>query len=244
MSGVEKMPIKTYLTDRMRGLLNNAVSMRLFDVIDRHTDNRMSEKGMLRQAFEFQNINQVKGDYFEFGLWKGKTFCLAHRFKHQYRRNEMTLWGFDSFRGLPPIDDKKDNVWSEGEYAFGENEFRTLLQRKRFKSDEYELVPGFYQDSLTDMLHERMLGRKAAIVYIDCDLYQSTTHVLSFIKRYLVNGSIVCFDDFYCYKAAPDQGEQRALGEFLRAHPSLNFIPYMNYCPVGSSFIVRHAPDK
>jgi hypothetical protein len=54
-----------------------------------------------------------------------------------------------------------------------------------------------------------------------------------------VNGSIVCFDDYYHFKASPDQGEQRALREYLLRHPEINLLPYLDYCPTGKSFIVR-----
>lgn len=50
---------------------------RVIEVCDRRSDNRMTELGMLSQAFEFIKINQVVGDYFEFGLWRGKTFGYA-----------------------------------------------------------------------------------------------------------------------------------------------------------------------
>jgi hypothetical protein len=113
------------------------------------------------------------------------------------------------------------------------------LASRGVRSDEYEVVAGYYRDSLNDDLHRRLAGRKAAIVNIDCDLYGSTVSALSFVERYLDDGTIVCFDDFYHYKGNPEQGEQRALTGFLQAHPQLTFIPWMDFAPVGRSFIVR-----
>ena len=223
----------------VRGILDSRVALRMMEVLDARSANRMSELGMIRQAFEFKAINQVNGDYFEFGLWKGKTFCYAHSMKRRFRQKGMMLIGFDSFQGLPETDDSKDNIWDRGAFACSENELRQILHRNRFQNEEYELVGGFYEESLNEALHARLFEKKAAIIYIDCDLYISTIQVLNFIHRYLVNGSIVCFDDFFSYKGAPDQGEQKALLEFLQAHPDIEFIPYMNYSPVGKSFIVR-----
>ena len=222
-----------------RRVLDSQVVLRAIDVIDRRSANRMSELGMISQAFEFKAINQVEGDYFEFGLWRGRTFCYAHRMKHRYRQFDMMLFGFDSFQGLPETDDQKDNIWCKGAFACRENELRHILRRNGFQSDEYELVAGYYKDSLNESLHQRLSSRKAAIVYIDCDIYTSTIQALDFIHRYLVNGSIVCFDDFFNYKGARDQGEQKALSEFLQANPHIKFIPYFNYSPLGKSFIVR-----
>lgn len=231
--------VKQCLIGQAKQILDSKLVLRMLEALDARSANRMSELGMIRQAFEFKTINQVDGDYFEFGLWRGKTFCYAHSMKRRFRQDGMKLFGFDSFKGLPETDDQKDNIWSKGAFACGEMELRQILHQNGFLDKEYNLVGGFYEESLNEALHQLLMGRKAAIVYIDCDLYTSTVQVLNFIHRYLVNGSIVCFDDFFHYKGAPDQGEQKALSEFLHAHCDVKFIPYMNYSPLGKSFIVR-----
>lgn len=233
------MTLSQKVTAPIRSLVDSRIVDRLLQVFDHRSDNRMTERGMLSHAFEFKRFNEVDGDYFEFGLWRGKTFLYAHRMRRRYRQEKMLLWGFDSFEGLPGIGDERDNVWRQGQFACGEDEFRGILRRNGVRETDYQLVKGFYQDSLNEQLHTTMAGRRAAIVYIDCDLYESTKQVLAFLRRYLVNGSIVCFDDFYNYKGAPDQGEQRALTEFLAEDSRFSFLPYLDYAPLGKSFIVR-----
>lgn len=222
-----------------RQLIDRPVVSRVLEGVDLHSDNRLRERGILAQAFEFKKINEVPGDYFEFGLWRGKTFTYAHRLARRYNCNGMKLWGFDSFSGLPQIDDARDSVWSAGQFACSEGEFREILRRAGVAEKDYELVPGYYEQSLDDALHARLAGSHAAIVYIDCDLYVSTLQALNFLKRYLVNGSIVCFDDFYCYKGNPDQGEQKALREFLVNNSDIIFMQWFDYAPLGKAFIVR-----
>lgn len=212
---------------------------RIMEVLDHRSDNRMTELGMLSQAFEFIKINEVPGDYLEFGLWRGKTFGYAHRMKHRYGRHDMKLWGFDSFQGLPDTGEHHDNIWYKGQFACSRPEFEAILKSRGVQSSEYELVEGFYSESLNDVTHRRLSGRKAAIVYIDCDLYDSTVEVLDFIQPYLVNGSIICFDDFYNYKGDPEQGEQKALADFMQRETDICFISYMAYAPLGKSFICR-----
>lgn len=223
----------------LKHLLDAEWFARVMEVMDRRSDNRMAELGILGHAFEFIKINQVPGDYFEFGLWRGKTFGYAHRMKHRYKQEDMKLWGFDSFQGLPATEDHPDNIWYEGQFVCTRPEFEEILKSKRISREEYELVEGFYSESLNADLHRRLQGRNAAIVYIDCDLYASTKQVLDFIRPYLVNGTIVCFDDFYNYKGDPDQGEQKALVEFLQKERDIFFIPYLAYAPLGKSFICR-----
>ena len=100
----------------------------------------MTELGMISQAFQFAAINKVAGDYMEFGLWRGKTFCYAYRMKQRFRFNEMLLWGFDSFAGLPPVTDERDNVWQTGEFSCSEQQFREILKKRGLKTDEYSLI--------------------------------------------------------------------------------------------------------
>ena len=227
------------VSGQLKNIVNSQYFLRIMEVFDRRSENRITEFGMLAQAFEFKAINNVKGDYFEFGLWRGKTFCYAHLMKLRYRQFDTKLFGFDSFQGLPEIKDPKDNIWSQGQFACSENELRQHLKVKGFLDNEFELIPGYYENSLNDSLHKQFQNNSAAIVYIDCDLYESTIQVLNFISRYLVNGSIVCFDDYYNYKGSPDQGEQKAMSDFLQEHQKIQFIPYFDYSPLGKSFIVR-----
>lgn len=229
------------LAEWLKRFADNRIFLRAVEVLDRRSENRMTEFGMLGQAFEFIKLNAMDGDYFEFGLWRGKTFLYARHMKCRYRIREMMFFGFDSFQGLPPIDDSTNNVWAQGDFACNEPELRKILRRGGFRDHEYRLVPGFYKDSLNDNLHRQLQRRKAALAYIDCDLYESTAQVLAFLERYLVTGSIVCFDDFYLYKGSPDQGEQKALTEFLANHPNCRFIPYLDYSPAGKSFIVQRS---
>ena len=59
------------------------------------------------------------------------------------------------------------------------------------------------------------------------------------MSHFLQNGTIVCFDDYFNYKGARDQGEAQALSEFCVEHSGFEFVPYMVYSPLGQSFIVR-----
>src|SRR5262245_51170724 len=134
----------------IRRLLSSGPFLRLAEVLDRRSENRMSEFGMLAQAFEFAKINGVKGDYFAFGVWRGKTFRWAHTMKRRYRLPEMTLWAFDSFDGLPDVPDLPDNIWKQGQFACSLAEFREILASAGIRPHEYEVVAGFYAQSLDD----------------------------------------------------------------------------------------------
>lgn len=220
------------------GKLRN-IAIRLVDFLDRKAENRFWEIGMVSQAFHFAKINDIRGDYLEFGLWEGKTFMAALRCKAKFGMSSVMLWGFDSFEGLPEVSHSPDEIWKKGQFSCSEERFRGILKENGFSERDFQLVKGFYDRSLNADLHKRLAGRKAMAIYVDCDLYESTRDVLRFLPPYLQNGTIICFDDYYCYKADPQQGEQKAIREFLDQRPGITFLPYMDYGPTGKSFIVR-----
>src|SRR5260370_15640246 len=199
----------------LKRLFESAGGRYLLDRIDEISYNDMEQRGMLRRAFLFAQVNNVLGDYFEFGVYRGRSFLMAHSLKRRLKLDHMKLWAFDSFAGLPEIDDHEVNVWTKGQYACSLEEFQRIVASHAVRNDEYEIIPGFYDRTLNEALHHKLAGRKAAIVYVDCDLYSSTVPVLKFMKRYLDNGTVICFDDFYHYKGNPDQGQQKPLSKFL-----------------------------
>ena len=60
--------MNSYVVKMMRRLADTRAMGRLLEGADLRFDNRMRERGMLASAFEFKKINNVPGDYFEFGL--------------------------------------------------------------------------------------------------------------------------------------------------------------------------------
>ena len=220
-------------------LLNSSAVLRIVEVLDRRSENRVTEFGILAQAFEFIKINAVPGDYFEFGVWRGKTFGHARTMAKRYRVPALTFRAFDSFQGLPQNSEEKYGIWQQGQFACSRAEFEAILKQKGFRPGEYVLTEGFYSESLSGSLVNSLTdeGVRAAVVYIDCDLYESTRDVLNFLVSFLQDGTVVCFDDYWNYRGRADMGEQRALTEFLARQPTLRMRPYMAYSPLGMSFI-------
>jgi hypothetical protein len=88
-------------------------------------------------------------------------------------------------------------------------------------------VKGFYDQTLTGKLREQLGEKKAAVVYVDCDLYQSTVPVLEFVKDFLQRGTVIVFDDWNCFWADPEKGERRAWSEFCARYPELRFEEFV-----------------
>jgi hypothetical protein len=190
-------------------------------------------------AMRFISFNHIRGDYLEFGCFGGNTFALAYKHSLIHRIN-MHFYGFDSFKGLPePKGIDAHPQWIEGDMSMNMNDFRSRLKANGIEESKITLVPGFYKDSLTHETREKIKLRKAAVVYVDCDLYESTVPVLDFILPLLQNGTIIAFDDWFCFNGDPDRGGQKATKEFLQRNPNIKFLDYLTFGWHGKSFIAK-----
>jgi hypothetical protein len=166
------------------------------------------------------------GYYFEFGCHTGRTMRLA--WEYTGALFNWTYVGFDSFAGLPEISDiDRLPIWEEGGLATSEADFVSLVTNAGMPSDRLRTVKGFYDKSLTPAFAKTFLPRKAAVIFIDCDLYASTVRVLDFGKEFLQPGTIIVFDDWFCFYGDPERGERRAWEEFRRANPQLQFTDFV-----------------
>jgi len=195
---------------------------------------------MMRYTFlsiaRFAHINRpLYGYYFEFGCHEGRTMRLAwHHFQHLF---DWDYVAFDSFEGLPSIEGiDKLPIWEKGKLATSEESFINIVTGGGMPRKKLRTVKGFFADSLTDDLAKELLPRKAAVIYVDCDLYKSTIPVLSFVRRFLQRGTVVVFDDWNCFHGDPERGERRAWCEFLAVNPELRFEPFVS-TDIAQAFI-------
>lgn len=175
----------------------------------------------------FAKINRPTGDYyFEFGCHEANTMRMAWDCFDPLL--PFTYCGFDSFEGFPVIAEiDRQEIWQQGKCATREDAFRQLVVGHGMPAERLVTVKGFYQDSLTVQLKERLSPKKAAVIYIDCDLYESTVPVLNWVKDFLQRGSVIVFDDWFCFHGDPARGEQRAFREFRQQNPRWEFVEFV-----------------
>src|SRR5438477_10578680 len=143
---------------------------------------RLARREFFYNAFKALRFNGIDGDYAEFGSWGGMTFALAYG---ESRRHGHTarLWAFDSFQGLPQPHGAEDEhpEWRRGKMATNVDEFHAICAANGIPREAYEVVPGFYEDTLsTSSLDEEPAN--IALAYVDCDLYTSAKAVLEFLR--------------------------------------------------------------
>lgn len=178
---------------------------------------------------------KVKGDYYEFGLYAGANFYHAQQEAKRLKLTEMNFWGFDSFEGLPPVSKDEATSFVSGSYSCGLDRVKRLHEQFGYDSQRVHFIKGWFDESLTDTLAVEQGMKSAAIVLVDCDLYQSTVPVLMFIAPLLQTGTIILFDDWGCF--ADDRGEKRAFREFLFVHPEWKANHFLEYNFNGDRFL-------
>ncbi len=180
----------------------------------------------LMAAFAVQSYFQTRGDFLEFGLFRGDGLLRAHQYIasviHHYGEEraghlrDMRLVGFDSFAGLPtPSEGDAAPFMPEGHYACSREEVEARLRKGGLDLRRVALVEGFYEHSLGPETKARLGLRSASIVHIDCDYYESARRALAFVTDLLVDGTIIVFDDWWIYRGHPDRGEPRAFREWV-----------------------------
>jgi hypothetical protein len=186
----------------------------------------------------------MTGDYYEFGLYRGYTFWWAQQAALRLGNPGMRFFGFDSFEGLPEVRgaDRKAGVFFSGDYRCGRAEVERNLTDHGFDWSRAALVEGYFDKSLTREIQVEHRMGTAALVMIDCDLYQSTVPVLAFIGDLLQDGAILLFDDWRAFGTSEERGEPRAFREYLAAHPEWKPTLLFDFGAYGRAFSVHRQP--
>jgi len=181
------------------------------------------------------------GDYYEFGLYKGYTFFVAYRAAGRLGLTETRFYGFDSFQGLPQVEDvdKTGGRFFEGQFTCARQRVEKNLRKHGVDLEKIKLIEGFYEDTLDEQLKKDLPAGRAGVVLFDCDLYQSTRTALDWLGGLITNKTVVVFDDWYSFTEGEELGQQRALKEFQQQNKHLIFEPVMEYERNGKVFVVR-----
>ncbi|MFZ0601570.1 MAG: TylF/MycF/NovP-related O-methyltransferase [Roseiarcus sp.] len=160
--------------------------------------------------------DSVEGDIVEFGIYEGAWLeALAEmRERHGWTR---TLWGFDSFEGLPePKAGFDPTCWTKGMYAAP---YDAVSMRLRAVDRPWlRLVRGWFSETLPDEPARSI--EKIAYARIDSDLYESCADCLKFLEPRLVNGAVLVFDD---WQFTNTHGEPRAFKEWMEGGAPFRF---------------------
>ena len=215
----------------------------LFDANYQYVYSRNEKISHITEALNYLGIAGNKGKdlpltFFEFGCYSGKTFSAAINAANYFALDQMQFFAFDSFEGLPNVNREIDGIFNTGEFKTPIDDFLEIVKRNTgLDLPKSNIIKGFYDKSLTEDLQRIM--PKIGILHIDVDLYSSTVEVLEFVKPLLVPGSVILFDDWYCFPAGKCMGEKKAFNEFLENNKNFKVEEWKAYWAFGKSFFVK-----
>lgn len=173
----------------------------------------------IKKTFYLSAMEDIEGDYLEFGVFTGSSFCHAIRCckKLSYLNSNVArtrFFGFDSFAGFGELK-------AEDKHPFYTDEnFTTSLPAVKARADgaargkvQVRLVPGFFSDSLKG--GPGQLGvTLARIIFIDSDTYNSALEALEFCAPTVQEGTFIILDDYFSYRGSSERGVAKAFREF------------------------------
>jgi O-methyltransferase len=231
---------------KLRGFLKSIYYFIFYrELYSSHKDYRFSDEKLkfthILEAVNYLRIAELPYNYYEFGCHSARTFSAAASAFKYLKMKEFELYAFDSFEGLPDTNKVEDGYFKSGTFSTSISDFLYLVKKQSglILSPE-NCIKGYYENTLTKELQSKM--PRAGIIHIDVDLYSSTVEVLEFIKPLIVCGTVLIFDDWYCFPPGESKGEKRAFEEFCIKHPNFKTEVWKNYSTFGKSFFVTSLP--
>ena len=200
-----------------------------------------TQKHNFYQRFDFIVENNINGDYHEFGCHKARTFRMALLEAKRHFLDDMSFYAYDSFEGLPELSSQStehnNTRWTPGSCHLSED-FLSLITNSNLFNLIF-MIPGYYSETLTKSFFDNSsLSRKASLINIDCDLYESAVSVFNILDLIVQEGTILYIDDYYAgYRGNPTKGVSLALSEWL-SHTNWKLERYLPVGWAGLSFIV------
>lgn len=116
----------------------------------------------------------------EFGVWEGHTIYQLRNTLHP----KYELFGFDTFTGLP--EDWTGTDFQKGSFNV-DGKIPVHIENVKFHK-------GLFTDTIP--LYKK-IAKPIALLHIDCDLYSSTKEILYTLNEYIVQGTVIVFDEWY-----------------------------------------------
>jgi len=181
--------------------------------------------GSLHGAYLAKTLGFDSASLIEFGVAGGNGLValelIAERIEH-HLGVKISVFGFDTGKGLPPPRDVRDcpNLFSEGTYAMDVDKLRRRLRRA-------ELILGMVDETVPLFISTKKAA-PVAFVSVDLDLYTSTKQALRLFEADLgmLLPRVHCyFDDINGFTFAEHNGERLAIAEFNQEHQLRKISP-------------------
>ncbi len=184
--------------------------LKTYEMTAKYTSRLLHFEQIMRQ------IEDVEGRIVECGVGPGRSI-FAFSLISQSLGHAREIWGFDTFRGLPPPtpEDGKSNTHKTGWFSYSQGQVTELLRYngidQTFISENIRLFPGTFSESLPNYD-----GGPIALLHIDVDFYESYKAALELLWEFVAPGGITAFDE---YRNPSWPGATQAIDEFFADLP-------------------------
>lgn len=159
----------------------------MFFLIGKNQLHQISKFNQIFNIWSNIHLDQLSGDYIEFGIFKGKS--LRHSFKSYkniFNDTSINFYGLDSFSGFPV---ENHNFYLKENFK---NSYQKVLKTFK-KNKQIKIYDGFFEDTLKNPV---LSNKKYSFAFIDCDIYESANDAFFYLKTRMINGGFLMIDDF------------------------------------------------
>ena len=170
-------------------------------------------------------LNSEYNHVLEFGVYFGRTI---RQLKETLPSN-FSVFGFDSFKGLP-----EDWISFDGTIAGDGQCIKNFFTTNGVIPiiDGVKIYDGWFEDTIKEYLE---IAQPISLLHVDCDLYSSTKTILYNLNDYIKPNTIIVFDEWY-YNGDPsfNDHEQKCFFEWVKDFDR-EFELIEHHCQVSSN---------
>lgn len=146
------------------------------------------------------SLPRPEGMLVELGVYTGASIS-----KMAKANPSDTIYGFDSFEGLPENWNRPDMTFDKGAFS--------LNKKLPDVPPNVELIAGWFDQTLPAFA-QKHLDDAIGFLHVDCDIYSSTKCAFQHLGPLLQKGTIIVFDELLNYPTY-EIHEVKAFYEFL-----------------------------
>jgi hypothetical protein len=183
----------------------------------------------------YLTINNIKGSYIEFGVYRGEMMFSAHHVLGE-TGSITDFIGLDTFVGEPKfnkLEEKANPALVAGDYN-GNYE-----KTKKFLTDRIgrnvKLIQGDFRQQT--ILEQAMNINPISVGVIDCNIASSIEAAASVILKNICSGGILFHDDFFVNVGSGELLSEKIITTAANA-AGRRLVGYNTYPPFARAFIV------
>ena len=201
--------------------------------VEPFTMTSLDRRASLLGAIDHVVRHGIAGDFVECGVWRGGSMMLAALALMARGDTSRDLWLYDTFEGMsePGAEDRSasgesaaarlartprgEGVWCEAGLA----DVRANLESTGYPRERIHFIEGKVEDTIPATLPKR-----AALLRLDTDWYESTRHELCHLYPLLSRHGILVIDDYGHW-----QGARQAVDEYFAAQGQPVYLHRVDY---------------